>query len=1302
MPQKKVLSLVLCLAVMLSVMVVGAGAAFSDQDKIENTEAVDACSTLNIIKGYEDGAFHPERNIKRAEVSKMICVALNSGKDPNVSTNAVPTFTDVRGTIYEWAEGYIESCVAQGIVDGVGGTRFSPAGNVTAAQLAKMLLVGLGYNAKTENFVGNTWETNVNYRASQKGLYNGLEKMDTSAPVTRDQAAQMVWNAMQAYEVVYKDGVVQDKVVGQTDDKITLLRDRYNALISVGTLTEIDKTDLHIAMSPADVLASDAEVKDFSKLDKDYSSLMGQKVKVIYNRDHSDQVLGVFATGDNDVYTVNANQTSKDDDKVKFGGKSYSIDFTDGGIKTYVDGQLSSVTTLAQLDANDLNPNVYTFVDSNGNDRLDTLIVKTYNVAQVTYVASDKIIANGKTYKTADENIAKDLKKDDWVVITENLYNDNKDIVKVDVQTAKLDALRNNINDSVYFDGKGTEAANWNEYKIGDTWYKGGDKVQDKNLSENDLKTVKAGQSVDYVAVNDIMFAIEKSTGENIGRVANVALVLKKDGTGMEDRVKLAFFDGTTKTVFVDDDNANTVKFEDNSGDATKELTPGYVYEFSGSGDTYRFYTLKQGVGNGHEQNKGYYGDLSYRGDKEVSVAGSNDNLSIDDLQKGTFDKMSIDDNAQVILFNANDEDFVQITGKQFKSFKNLAKFDGKGAAATKGLKIPSDAFAFSGDMNGLDRIGALALAVEDGFNFDEIASATWGNYGFILTDAYWIVENQIMAYDIWTKDGLMTVQENYNNLKDRKARTAIGFDNLTTADKVNTIDDVDLLDSSNITFSAITGVDKDKKIVKFANSTELDVSSATILYVNSNDKTGVSADQGSIKEAIKDTKGNYLANALYIQVGDDADLLIVDQETYLKSSEYKTLVGSVATNGGVIYGEDAVTGNEKTVNITNLPTLKVGTKVDATITITTQNIANGKAVTAKLVNASGSVINNGDLAVGNGTVSNGTATIKLTGTPADIGDIYVQVTVDSVTAKSAKMTVDAADQTPVEKIKEAIAEKFNGDEDATGTQGAPFTLTQELTETTDLDDEASFVVPFNYYQNGYSTKVETTNDVAKLTDDYGTANYTATLVASKLTIADKADSGTVKFANGKQMGLVFTITEDATGKAEKVYALITLDTTAADLAVANAAQEANNALVETLAGNQNGKGFTHGFDKVNDSNVYTIQGGKNLTSLANVTTPITEDWTNNVVVSLEKPDSAPEAGNTGHFLNTNYQPLTDGTDTYVKMVNKAIQLKQDAVTTSAENMWTAVKVTIAAKDIDKATVEAKNVVLYLCVNGTT
>ena len=77
---------------------------------------------------------------------------------------------------------------AQGIISGVGGGRFSPNGNVTGTQLAKMLLVSLGYNANTEGFVGNAWATNVNVIASQKGLYEGLESMDTSAALTRDNA----------------------------------------------------------------------------------------------------------------------------------------------------------------------------------------------------------------------------------------------------------------------------------------------------------------------------------------------------------------------------------------------------------------------------------------------------------------------------------------------------------------------------------------------------------------------------------------------------------------------------------------------------------------------------------------------------------------------------------------------------------------------------------------------------------------------------------------------------------------------------------------------------------------------------------------------------------------------------------------------------------------------------------------------------------------------------------------------------------------------------------------------------------
>ena len=202
---KKVLSLVLCMAMMLSVMVVGAGAAFKDQSKIVNAEAVDACSALNIINGYPDGSYKPEGTITRAEACKMICVALNGGKEPTLGTTTKASFTDTKG---HWAEKYIESCVAQGIVAGIGGGKFNPNGNVTGSQFAKMLLIALGYNADTQGYVGAPWEVNVNVDASAKGLYVDLAGMDPAKALSRDNAAQMVWNALNAYEVEYKYNLV--------------------------------------------------------------------------------------------------------------------------------------------------------------------------------------------------------------------------------------------------------------------------------------------------------------------------------------------------------------------------------------------------------------------------------------------------------------------------------------------------------------------------------------------------------------------------------------------------------------------------------------------------------------------------------------------------------------------------------------------------------------------------------------------------------------------------------------------------------------------------------------------------------------------------------------------------------------------------------------------------------------------------------------------------------------------------------------------------------------------------------------
>lgn len=196
---KQCTGLALSLLLLMSCMVTGAGAAFRDSERIEHSEAVEQCAELNIIGGFEDGSFRPANNVTRAEMCKMLCVLLNGGKEPTLGTNSTPTFSDVRQSYARWAEPYIEDCCRRGIVSGVGGGRFNPNGNVTFEQASKMLLVALGNSGGS--YTGSNWSSAVRADARSNGFYNELSGINGSAPLSRDDAAQLIWNALQAKTV---------------------------------------------------------------------------------------------------------------------------------------------------------------------------------------------------------------------------------------------------------------------------------------------------------------------------------------------------------------------------------------------------------------------------------------------------------------------------------------------------------------------------------------------------------------------------------------------------------------------------------------------------------------------------------------------------------------------------------------------------------------------------------------------------------------------------------------------------------------------------------------------------------------------------------------------------------------------------------------------------------------------------------------------------------------------------------------------------------------------------------------------
>ena len=212
---KRALSLVLAVVMVIGLMVVGASAVsyndFSDRGEIVNKDAVSMLTTLGIIEGQPDGSYNPTGNVDRAQMAKMISVALTNNEDcDTLYQNVNSGLTDISAN---WARGYINYCYVRGIIAGRGDNTFDPSANVTGVEAAKMLLAALGYNAEIEGLVGPDWALNTAALAQQLGIFRNFTK-DVSEPLNRDDAALLIYNALDVemiqqysngYALVYGD-----------------------------------------------------------------------------------------------------------------------------------------------------------------------------------------------------------------------------------------------------------------------------------------------------------------------------------------------------------------------------------------------------------------------------------------------------------------------------------------------------------------------------------------------------------------------------------------------------------------------------------------------------------------------------------------------------------------------------------------------------------------------------------------------------------------------------------------------------------------------------------------------------------------------------------------------------------------------------------------------------------------------------------------------------------------------------------------------------------------------------------------
>ena len=941
---KKVLALVLAFACAFTMF---AGAAFTDQADIKATDAVNMLSSLGVITGYTDGSYQPNKVVTRAEMAKMIFVVRNNKIDDSAYQSNYSKLTDISN---HWAKGYIKFCESQGIIAGKGNNKFDPDSPVTGVEAAKMLLVVAGYDTDKAGLTGAAWRTNTLKYAGAAGILDDVNAaLEQGLP--RQYAAQMIYNTLDTNRVKWsKDSESFDDVLNG-GVKETVGHAYMGLTKTTGTLVSISKD----ALTLDSVIAADSDAVDyagnyetqFTKVSEDYSDLLGQRVKVLFKDGKTNSVLGVYPTSDNTVYNTLLNGVEKDGKKIKFDGKSYSVETT--GIKVYVDGALQlkadkktvDLKSVADFDndfkagtslisgrVNRTSADEVIFVDSDDNGKIDTAIVTTVNTAKATYVSSSEIVAGNTTYKFEDENIADDIAKNDYVVITENLYDDCKDIVKA----TKLSGVK----------VTGTKTSP-NRYLIDGEWYTEG--------ANADMNSVKSGDTVDAYAVNGVVYYAKRTSGEN-STLSDVAVVLAVGSDIQGDKVKLLKLDNTGKTEIVDIDNDPGTGYVQKAA-----LKQGAAYEYSVKGGEYRFKEL--------DTTKDYFGDYTAlmasragvtatAGTAVTAPASETAGLTVANKSGSTTKVIGgteVDDSAKIILidnYGTSSADYKVITGKQFKSLSITNAV----ATDTKALDKGGIA-AFTSKVDGVTRVTYGVVAV-NGFASSFVTN---DNYGYVTKDAY-KVDGGYVVYSIWNGSEEVKVQEKGTTL--RKKGAVLGYSSITKEDGlsdgvVGTIEDVD--DNFGLVDNGVVyGVNSKQSKVSLNGKDTADITSDTIvLYVDTDDHKGYT--EGEIQEA-DDFGTGKIPNVMYVldtpsDFTSDVTLLVVDVKNNLHGA-FNFVFGADATETDLVNAlakADKITVDAAAVrNAANDITVAAG----KTVVVTGTDLSN---VFAKLKGAKGATL---------------------------------------------------------------------------------------------------------------------------------------------------------------------------------------------------------------------------------------------------------------------------------------------------------------------------------------------------------
>ena len=948
---KRALSFALATVMLIGMMVVGVSAAsFGDADEIVNTDAVNTMVALGIIKGKDNGNFDPEGIVTRAEMAKMICVALNGGKDPNLAGGGL--YADTKG---HWASGYIDYCTNMGIVSGDTAGNFNPDKTVTGTEAAKMILIALGYSAENEKFVNDAnWALNINIVANTKDLYKDLAILPAEG-LTRDNAAQMLWNGMDAkmveydYKLTTVDGELQTVAIAK--DKApaeTILAKKFDLTTKYTYMTNVkyDSTDKEFdytvdataGFNGTAIATADALTGTTFSLKEDYSDLYGMKVKVLWKDSNSNNkvdaketVYGIYAVDSEVLFegvsgklpaTIAAGAT-----EIKISDVTYKLANTASAIKHYP-AYAAAAGTLDTYSASDKNNVVVKLIDNTGDGKADIIVSYPFTVQKVTYVGSKGITA-GAPYTFEDHIIAEGIAKNDYVMIIDedNTIEGKDTITKLEVVSGKIDAV------------KGTS-----EVRLNGTWYELGGVVATGYIA---LPT--AGQTVDMVIANG--YAVYHELADETAALTEVLYVIDFDDAGSDgvaDNIAASL-----GSVYKGKDHL--VLFADGTKSTVKAMRVDVIDQSDGivdGGETWLKTTAVPGLYTYEVNDDGVYELKAVKGTGTAALISTTHYVTNDANQPGntTFDTNSagyvrstakldgkfIADDAVIFLHNTADDKVKVVSGKELKTMSNYGT---------------STSYLYK-SVNGLATVQVAVISASGAYSTTDVSTG----YGYITTAGYAVKEDSkyTVKFTVWTADGEKELTDVSSSLSADVTKYAKGnFVTYTNTSTEGEVTGVSAYTDANEV--AITGWDGSKYIAFNGGSAVKmkDDNKTVVVYIDSANTKGV--EGGEIAIASEVGTDIFQKNAVVAHDGSEVDVIFFDVANILKDAGVVVTADATATYDAVAaewtVGTDAVESAKLTIAAGKKLTIGDDTALAAVTGITAEigaklAIANGKVVT--------------------------------------------------------------------------------------------------------------------------------------------------------------------------------------------------------------------------------------------------------------------------------------------------------------------------------------------------------------------